>query len=99
MSQLWNVDTLGGYMYSHPLSSTLRTVLQPLTRFRNFCDVEDAKEKGTGEKYNWNVYSDVETQGGKIDEESAMPETRYTIRQETLTITEHGKSVAAATLH
>lgn len=93
MSQLWKVDTLGGYMYSDQLSSTLRTALQPLTRFRNFCDVEDAKEKGTGDKYNWNVYSDVETQGGKIDEESAMPETRYTIRQETLTITEHGNSV------
>jgi len=86
-------------MYSDQLSSTLRTSLQPLTRFRNFCDVEDAKEKGTGDKFNWNVYSDVATQGGKLTETDAMPETTFSIAQETLTITESGKLVAAATLH
>lgn len=93
MSQLWKTDTLGGFMYSDQLSDTLRTALQPLTRFRNFCDVEDAKDKGTGEKFNWNVYSDVETQGGALDEESAMPETTFTITQETLTVTEMGNAV------
>jgi len=80
-------------MYSDQLSSTLRTSLQPLTRFRNFCDVEDAKEKGTGDKFNWNVYSDVATQGGKLTETDAMPETTFSIAQETLTITEIGNSV------
>lgn len=93
MSQLWKTDTLGGFMYSDQLSNTLRTALQPLTRFRNFCDVEDAKEKGTGDKFNWNVYSDVETQGGALDEESTMPETTFSITQETLTITEMGNAV------
>jgi hypothetical protein len=93
MSQLWSVDTLGGYMYSDQLSSTLRTVLQPLTRFRNFCDVEDAKEKGTGELFNWNIYSDVETQGGALAETDTMPETKFSISQGTLTITEYANSV------
>jgi len=93
MSQLWSVDTLGGFMYSDQLSSTLRTSLQPLTRFRNFCDVEDAKEKGTGDLFNWNVYSDVATQGGTLAEGSTMPETTFSISQETLTVTEKGNSV------
>lgn len=93
MSQLWKVDTLGGFMYSDQLSDVLRTALQPLSRFRNFCDVEDAKDTGTGDKFNWNVYSDVQDQGGELDEEQAMPETKYTIGQETLTIKEYGNSV------
>lgn len=91
--QLWSVSNLGGYMYSDQLSETLRTSLQPLTRFRNFCDVEDAKDKGTGENFNWNVYSDVQTAGGSLTEESPMPETNFTIDQETLTVTEYGNSV------
>jgi len=83
-------------MYSDQLSDTLRTSLQPLSRFRQFADVEDAKEKGTGDKYNWNVYSDVKDQGGSLNEEEAMPETNYSITQETLTITEYGNLLAAA---
>lgn len=91
--QLWSVDTLGGYMYSDQLSDVLRTALQPLTRFRNFCDIEEAKDKGTGDQFNWNVYSDVVDAGGALDEEQAMPETNYTITQENLTVTEYGNSV------
>ena len=93
MSQLWKVDTLGGFMYSDQLSNVLRTQLQPLSRFRQFTDIEDAKEKGTGDLFSWNIYSDVEQQGGELDEEQAMPETRFTIKQETLKITEAGNSV------
>jgi len=91
--QLWTTDTLGGFMYSDQLSDTLRTKLQPLTRFRNFCDVEDAKDKGTGDTFSWNVYSDVATQGAALAEGSAMPETNFTITQESMTITEMGNSV------
>lgn len=93
MPQLWKVDSLGGFMYSDQLSNTLRTALQSLTRFRNFCDIEEAKDKGTGDKWNWNVYSDVQTPGGELDEEQPLPETNYTIDQETLTIKEYGNSV------
>ena len=91
--QLWKVDTLGGFMYSDQLSDVLRTALQPLTRFRNFCDIDEAKEKGTGEKHNWNVYSDVKEPGGELDEEQPMPESKFDINQETLTVTERGNSV------
>ena len=93
--QVWATDTLGGYMYSDELSDVLRTALQPLMRFRQFCDAKDAADKGLnkGDKYHWNVYSDVETQGGQINEDSAMPETNFTISQGELTITEYGNSV------
>lgn len=91
--QLWSTDNLGGYMYSDQLSDTLRTKLQPLTRFRNFCDIEDAHGKGNGDTFSWNVYGDVATQGAVLAEGSAMPETNFTITQESMTVTEMGNSV------
>lgn len=95
MGQLWQVNTLGGYMYADELSDVLRTELQPLQRFRQFCDADDASEKGlnAGDLYNWNVYSDVETQGGVIAETQTMPQTRFTVAQNFLRIVEWGNSV------
>lgn len=93
--QVWAVNALGGFMYSDELSNVLRTALQPIVRFRQFCDAKDATNKGLskGDQYHWNVYSDVTTGGDELDEQQAMPETNFTITQGTLTITELGNSV------
>ncbi len=93
--QVWYVDTLGGYMYSDELSDTMRTALQPVVKFRQFCDAQDATEKGLerGDLYTWNVYSNVQTQGGELQENQRMPETNFTVRQGQLRITEFGNSV------
>lgn len=82
-------------MYSDQLSNVLRTALQPMTRFRQFCDAKDATAKGlhSGDAFNWNVYSDAVTRGGDLTENTAMPETNYTITQGSLTVTEMGNSV------
>jgi N4-gp56 family major capsid protein len=82
-------------MYSDELSDTLRMELQPMVRFRQHCDAKDATDKGLnkGDTYNWNIYSDVATQGGDINEKYAMPETNFTITQGSLTISELGNSV------
>jgi len=52
-------------------------------------------EKGlnSGESYNWNVYSRVATGGDTLVETTEMPETNFTITQNSLTITEYGNSV------
>lgn len=91
--QVWQTNSLGGYMYSDNLSRKLRTALQPMTRFRQFCDAREAFGLGKGDTFAWNVYSDVVTAGGALDETETMPETNYTISQNTLTITEYGNSV------
>lgn len=44
--QLWAENTLGGYMYSLNLSKKLRTALQPMIKFRQFCDTKDASQQG-----------------------------------------------------
>ena len=91
--QVWQTNNLGGYMFAVNLSRKLRTALQPMTRFRQFCDAREAFGLGKGETFNWNVYSDVATQGGALAEDDVMPETNYTISQNSLTITEYGNSV------
>lgn len=39
--QLWAISSLGGYQYSLELSDFLRTAVQPLVKFRQFCDAKD----------------------------------------------------------
>lgn len=95
MAQVWAVAADGGYMYSDELSDVLRMKLQPMVRFRQHCDAKDATEKGLnkGDKFYWDVYSDVADQGGDLDEQEEMPETKYQVSQASLTIGEQGNSV------
>lgn len=94
-TQLWVTNTLGGFMYADELSDVLRCSVQPLVKFRQFCDAKDATDKGLhkGELYHWNIYSDISVQGGTLVETSTMPESNFTITQGTLTMNEFGNSV------
>ena len=93
--QVWATNSLGGFMYSRQLSNVLRTAVQPMVKFRQFCDVRDASQQGKkkGDLFTWDVFSDVVTAGGTLTETNTMPETNFTITQGTLTITEAGNSV------
>lgn len=93
--QVWGTNTAGGYMYSDQLSTVLRNALQPMARFQQHCDADDFTDKGynKGDAFHWNVYSDVATQGGRLDENEAMPETSFSITQGSGTIYEFGNSV------
>jgi len=93
--QLWATNSLGGYMYSLELSDILRTNVQPLIKFRQFCDAKDYTDKGLhkGQIFTWNVYSDVTNQGTTLTETSTMPSSNFTITQGTGTVTEMGQEV------
>jgi len=82
-------------MYSDNLSRDLRMEVQPVVKFRQFCDIKDAAHQGLhrGDTFHWNVYSDVTTQGTTLVETATIPETGFTITQGTLTVTEAGNSV------
>src|SRR3546814_1686895 len=79
--QVWAVNTLGGYMYADELSAKLRNAVQPLVKYRQFCDAKDATSKGLnkGELFHWDVYSDIQTQGTTLVETSTMPERNFTV--------------------
>ena len=91
--QIWAVNSLGGYMYADNLSDKLRETVQPMVKFRQFCDVKDAAGKHKGQAFHWDVYKDVQTQGGTLVETNTMPESNFEIVQGTLTITEYGNAV------
>ena len=93
--QLWATNSLGGYMYALELSDILRTAVQPLCKFRQFCDAKDFTDKGLhkGQSFTWNVYNDVATQGTTVVETSTIPVTNFTITQGTGTVTELANSV------
>ena len=91
--QIWATSSLGGFFYSLNLSDELRDALQPMMRFRQFCDVKDAAGKQKGNTFTWDIVQDVATAGGALVETNTMPETNFTINQATLTITEYGNSV------
>ena len=80
-------------MYADNLSNTLRIAMQPLMRFRQQCFLESAIGKNKGETFNWNIYSDISKQGGRLQENVAMPEGNFTITQGSMTIHEFGNSV------
>ena len=91
--QLWAQSTAGGYFYSNQLSNVLRTSVQPLTKFRQFCDGEQVFGKHRGQTFTWDVVSDVANQGGVLNETNTMPQTNFTVTQGTLTVTEYGNAV------
>jgi len=93
--QLWAVNSLGGFMYSLELSDILRTAVQPLCKFRQFCDAKDFTDKGLhkGQTFTWNVYNDVATQGTILTETTTVPLTNFTITQGTGTVTELANAV------
>jgi N4-gp56 family major capsid protein len=95
VGQVWSVPAEGGYLYSDELSTVLRQQVQPLTKFRQLCDAQDGTQKGLnrGELFNWNVYSNVGTQGRRLTENQTMPESGFTVIQHSLTVTEAGNSV------
>jgi hypothetical protein len=82
-------------MYSDELSDYLRIKAQALTKFRQFCDAQDGAQKGLnrGDRFYWNVYSDISNQGRVLDETQPMPESGFTISQRSLQIQEAGNSV------
>lgn len=91
MTELWSAQN--GYMASATLSDELRFAVQPMTRFRQFCDIEVALGKNVGEVFNWNIYGDTDDEASSLDESQRMPETGFSVSQGTVTMTEYGIAV------
>lgn len=91
--QVWATNSLGGYMSAKNLSKKLRMAMQPLMRFRQHCFIEEVIGKHKGQTFTWDIYSDVQTQGGVIGEQDVMPETNFVVTQGTGTVYQRGNSI------
>lgn len=91
---MWS-DTQSGYLDNPTLSEEFRVALQPLSRFRQFADVQAAIGKNRGQEFQWNVYGDTTSTNadGTIAETASMPEGDFAISQGSVTIKERGHSV------
>ncbi|MGI0014036.1 MAG: hypothetical protein ACREBU_11425, partial [Nitrososphaera sp.] len=91
--QQWSVSADGGFMANPPLSKKLRKSAQPMMKFRTFTRPTDAFGKNKGDSVDFEKVSNVQTQGGKIPESSKMPETKFQVIKDTLTVDEFGNSI------
>lgn len=93
--QSWAVAADGGYLYSDELSTYLRMQVQPLCKFRQFCDAEDGTQKqlGKGDTFVWDKVGNVARQGRRLAENVPMPETNVSVSQGSLTLNEWGNSI------
>lgn len=89
--QLWSAAN--GYMATPTLSEELRNSVQPISRFMQFADVEDAIGKNAGETFTWSVYGNTADDGGEIAENASMPETSFPVGEGSVTVKEYGNSV------
>jgi N4-gp56 family major capsid protein len=91
--QVWSVNTLGGYHAVPYLSERIRSLAQPMFRFRQFVDVKEAIGKGKGDTWLFDKTGNVQTQGGVLLETNTIPETQFVTNQGTGSITEYGNSI------
>ena len=89
--QLFGTNSLGGFYTNNELSRQMRTVAQPMKRFRAAVKVKGAKGAGRGNLLYFDKNRNVATSGGQLTETNTIPETNYPIAQGTLTLNEYGE--------
>ncbi len=93
MGQQWAPAASGGYLANPSLSAKVRSIGQPMTRFRQFVRKEPGFGKGKSDTLLFDRISNVVVGGGAITELQNMPEDNFTISQGSLVVTEYGNSV------
>ncbi len=93
MAQIWVTSSLGGYLTNNRLSRQIRTVVQPLMKFRQFVEIKEAMGKGKGDTVYFEKLGNVQTQGGTLTETSTMPSTYIIIATDSMKVNEYGNSV------
>ena len=91
--QVWGTANLGGNLALPYLTDWFRTVAQPLTRFRQLCDIKEAIGKRKGESFQWEIFANIATQGTTLTETNAMPTSSFTMTLGSCTLTEFGNSI------
>ena len=91
--QVYSISSLGGVMSQPYLSQKLRSVAQPLFRFRQFVDAKEAIGRQKGDTFLFDKSQNVASQGGVLVETNTIPETQFVTNQGTCVIVEYGNSV------
>jgi len=91
--QNWTVAADGGHFANPRLSAKLRFHNTSRYIFRQFSRPEPGFGKQRGESIDFDKVSMAETQGGQIGEFQDIPETKFSIVKDSLSVTEWGNSI------
>ena len=91
--QIWMTDSLGGYLHSDQFSKDIRHRAQPLMKFRQFVDMENAIGKNRGDAVLFDKISNISTAGGTLSETATIPKRNFTITQGSISVTEYGNAI------
>lgn len=91
--QLWTPNSTGGYFASPKLSKDIRKVAQPMMKFRQFTKIEKGYAKKSGDSILIDIVSNLADKGGKLDEQTKTPETKFSISQLSVSAYEYGNKV------
>ena len=91
--QEYGTASIGGNLSLPYLTDWLRYVAQPLTRFRQVCDVKEAIGTGKGNTFQFDIIANIATQGTTLTETDTMPATNFTITKGSCTVYEFGNSI------
>jgi N4-gp56 family major capsid protein len=93
MGQEYGTASLGGALSQAYLTDWLRYVSQPMTRFRQLCDVKEAIGTGKGNTFNWDQIANIATQGTTLVETDTVPASNFTVTKNTCIVYEFGNSI------
>lgn len=93
MGQEYGTDSLGGNFSLAYLTDWLRYVAQPMTRFRQVCDVKEAIGTRKGNTFNWDIIANIASQGTTLTETNTMPASNFTVTKGTCVVYEFGNSI------
>jgi len=93
VGQNWTTSSLGGYLANPTLSKAMRHAASPLYIFRQFCKIKEAFGHGKADKVYFDKMSRISTRGGTLTETTTMPETNFTVSQDSITVNEYGNSI------
>ncbi len=91
--QLWVTNTLGGYMTNNKLSKSIRQQNVGEFVFKQFCDIKEDLGKGSGDTVYFDKTLKIDTKGGTLSESATIPENKWKVVKDSVTVTELGNSV------
>ena len=91
--QEYGTASIGGNLSMPYLTDWLRYVSQPMTRFRQLCDVKEAIGTGKGNTFHWDQIANIATQGTTLVETDTMPASNFTVTKNTCIVYEFGNSI------
>lgn len=93
MGQLWVTDSLGGHLTNNKLSKSIRQQNISEYVFKQFVEIKEDLGKKSGDTVYFDKTLKIDTKGGTLVETSTIPENKWKVVKDSVTVTEIGNSV------